>query len=79
MLNKRLEEEARQAAIKKEEVAAAKVSVTKDAAPAAMDDAVNNKLKEKTEEVNSETKAANEFSANPCNSPSAKFLSTCKK
>jgi len=36
------------------------------------------KVKEKTRENNKE-KARKSFSANPCNSPSAKFLSTCKK
>jgi len=36
------------------------------------------KVKEKTREDNKE-KARKSFSANPCNSPSAKFLSTCKK
>jgi hypothetical protein len=40
---------------------------------------VNDKPEEKREKIISGTKEVSEFSANPCNSPSAKFLSTCKK
>ncbi|MDH5570665.1 MAG: AAA family ATPase [Gammaproteobacteria bacterium] len=80
---KQLEDEARAvAAAKKEE----RQPVVKDDGlnpvinkPVIIDVVDNSKLKEATKKEAGVAKSSNEFSANPCNSPSAKFLSTCKK